>query len=46
MSASADLRPGHRGGNRHTGDVEPIEWLRKGRIDAVVRVAEGAFDYL
>jgi hypothetical protein len=31
--------------NRHTGGVEPIEWLRKGRADDVARAAEGALDY-
>lgn len=31
--------------NRFTGGIEPVEWLRKGRIDDVVRAAEGASDY-
>ena len=31
--------------NRQTGDVEPIEWLRKGQVDTVVRAAQGALDY-
>lgn len=31
--------------NRYTGDVEPIERLRKGKIDEVARAAEGALDY-
>ena len=26
-------------------DAAPIEWLRKGRVDAVARAAEGALDY-
>ncbi|SBV31125.1 protein of unknown function [uncultured Sphingopyxis sp.] len=31
--------------NRYTGDTEPIERLRKGMLDEVVRAAEGALDY-
>ena len=31
--------------NRYTGDTEPIERLRKGKLDEVVRAAEGALDY-
>lgn len=31
--------------NRHTGGLEPIEWLRKGKVDDVARAAEGALDY-
>lgn len=31
--------------NPHTGDVAPIDWLRKGKVEDVVRAAEGAFDY-
>jgi hypothetical protein len=31
--------------NRFTGGGEPIEWLRKGKIDEVARAAEGAHDY-
>lgn len=31
--------------NRFTGDTQPLEWLRQGKIDDVVRAAEGALDY-
>lgn len=31
--------------NRYTGNAAPIERLRKGKIDEVARVAEGALDY-
>lgn len=31
--------------NRFMGGGEPIEWLRKGKIDEVARAAEGAHDY-
>lgn len=31
--------------NRHTDDAEPIDRLRKGKIDEVARAAEGALDY-
>ena len=31
--------------NAHTGDAEPLEWLRAGKIAEVVRAAEGALDY-
>jgi hypothetical protein len=31
--------------NPQTGDAAPIDWLRKGKIEDVVRAAEGAFDY-
>lgn len=31
--------------NPATGDLAPIDWLRKGKVDDVVRAAEGAFDY-
>jgi hypothetical protein len=31
--------------NRMIGGNAPVDWLRKGRVDEVVRAAEGAFDY-
>ncbi len=31
--------------NRSTGDAEPLERLRKGKIDEVARAAEGVLDY-
>ncbi len=31
--------------NRMTGDLAPIERLRAGRIDEIVRAAEGALDF-
>lgn len=31
--------------NPNTGDIEPIERLRKGKVEEVARAAEGAFDY-
>lgn len=31
--------------NRVTGNAPPIEWLRAGHVDEVVRAAEGALDY-
>ncbi len=31
--------------NRLTGGKSPIEWLREGRIQEVVRAAEGLLDY-
>lgn len=33
------------GTNRYTGGEYPIEWLRKGHIQDVVRAAEGAWDF-
>jgi len=31
--------------NRFTGGIEPIEWLRRGKVDDVAQAAEGALDY-
>ncbi len=31
--------------NHHTGGLDPIEWLRKGKVEDVARAAEGALDY-
>lgn len=31
--------------NRFTGGIEPIEWLRQGEVNDVVRAAEGGCDY-
>jgi len=31
--------------NRITGGIEPLEWLRLGKINDVMRAAEGACDY-
>ncbi|MCG2841290.1 hypothetical protein L6Q21_09885 [Sandaracinobacter sp. RS1-74] len=31
--------------NRFTGGIEPVEWLRKGKVEDVTRAAEGALDY-